>query len=85
MSQCDTFWNSHGCSLQTGHDGPHLCIGSYADEAWTMWDPEAFCSSPDPGVEMFALDHDRRWTIEDEAVARGVERPIQSDPETADT
>lgn len=29
---CDTFWGSHGCSLDRGHSGPCLCITVFYDE-----------------------------------------------------
>jgi len=32
---CDTFWGSHGCDLESGHEGVHVC-GSR--------DPEGVCS-----------------------------------------
>jgi hypothetical protein len=25
MNLCRVYWGSHGCSLERGHDGPHLC------------------------------------------------------------
>jgi hypothetical protein len=25
MALCDVYWGSHGCGLERGHDGPHLC------------------------------------------------------------
>lgn len=24
--RCNIFWGSHGCSLEPGHDGQHLCL-----------------------------------------------------------
>jgi hypothetical protein len=24
-TSCEVFWGSHGCCLEPGHDGPHLC------------------------------------------------------------
>lgn len=26
MGSCDVFWGSHGCSLDTGHEGDHRCV-----------------------------------------------------------
>ena len=23
---CRVYWGSHGCELERGHDGPHLCL-----------------------------------------------------------
>lgn len=23
--ECRVYWGSHGCRLERGHDGPHLC------------------------------------------------------------
>jgi len=45
MRKCDTYWGSHGCNLQVGHEGNHKCYGCY--EAWEkdgqVWiiDPES--------------------------------------------
>lgn len=25
MAYCRVYWNTHGCDLERGHDGPHLC------------------------------------------------------------
>lgn len=25
MKHCRVYWGSHGCSLERGHDGPHIC------------------------------------------------------------
>lgn len=24
-ARCRVYWNTHGCCLERGHDGPHLC------------------------------------------------------------
>ena len=29
---CDTYWGSHGCSLDAGHEGPCMCITVFYDE-----------------------------------------------------
>jgi len=26
VKPCRVYWNSHGCELERGHDGPHLCL-----------------------------------------------------------
>ena len=25
MESCRVYWGTHGCDLERGHDGPHLC------------------------------------------------------------
>lgn len=25
MKECRVYWGSHGCMLERGHDGPHVC------------------------------------------------------------
>lgn len=43
---CNTFWGSHGCDREAGHDGPHICgfestdglcsQVSYEDGGWVL-------------------------------------------------
>lgn len=42
---CRVYWGSHGCELERGHDGPHLC--SCADDPGV--DPETGEYVDDPG------------------------------------
>lgn len=32
MASCRVYWGSHGCHLERGHDGPHVCICASDDE-----------------------------------------------------
>lgn len=50
---CDTFWGSHGCDLVKGHEGPHLCIGTYSDDG--KHSPDEICSTPEPEQLIFSL------------------------------
>lgn len=29
---CRVYWGSHGCCLERGHDGEHLCICTFAED-----------------------------------------------------
>lgn len=31
MSACRVYWGSHGCMLERGHDGEHLCSCTFVD------------------------------------------------------
>ncbi len=42
MSHCRVFWGSHGCRLERGHQGPHLCECAHPD--WQNC-PEGFKDS----------------------------------------
>lgn len=41
MASCDTFWGSHGCGLDVGHDGPCDCM-------WTEYDEDGDIVSFEP-------------------------------------
>lgn len=43
---CHVYWGSHGCKLERGHDGPHLC--DCADDPGI--DPETREYVEEPGV-----------------------------------
>ncbi len=37
VTLCDVSWNSHGCGLPDGHDGPlHLCVSWHPTEPCSM-------------------------------------------------
>jgi hypothetical protein len=44
VDYCNTFWGSHGCSLDPGHDDPHVC------GARASWGP---CSIYENGMARF--------------------------------
>lgn len=46
--ECRVYWGSHGCDLQRGHDGPHIC--SCAVEDAGRFDPSTREYHDDPGV-----------------------------------
>ena len=44
--RCRVYWGTHGCTLERGHDGPHLC--DCADDPGV--DPETRLYLDDPQV-----------------------------------
>lgn len=38
MTACRVYWGTHGCRLERGHDGPHICDCAVEDEG--AFDPE---------------------------------------------
>lgn len=36
---CRVFWGSHGCKLERGHEGPHLCECADPDEEGNVGGP----------------------------------------------
>lgn len=32
LSQCRTWWNTHGCKLDRDHEGPHICDCCVCDD-----------------------------------------------------
>lgn len=57
-SYCDTFWGSHGCSLEPGHAGPCRCITEfYGEDGETVESySEGNCAPPyfGPDTEFFS-------------------------------
>ena len=45
---CRVYWGSHGCKLQRGHSGPHVC--TCYDEAGSAFDPATREYFGEPGV-----------------------------------
>ena len=43
-TECDTFWGSHGCQLERGHDGHHNCCCECVDHP----DPGSLCVGTHP-------------------------------------
>lgn len=31
-NDCRVYWGSHGCELERGHDGPHICECAHDDD-----------------------------------------------------
>jgi hypothetical protein len=48
MSFCRVYWGSHGCYLERGHEGDHLCTCTFVDD-----DPAKpmLPHAHDPGVD----------------------------------
>lgn len=46
MNDCRVYWGTHGCKLERGHDGPHVC--DCADDPDI--DPETREYRSEPGV-----------------------------------
>lgn len=73
-NECNWFWGSHGCDLERGHDGLHLCLDPENDE----WDqsrgeyveiPVGICSAYDSATG------DVRWESSATALYERVELP----------
>jgi len=47
VKYCRVYWNTHGCALERGHDGPHVCNCAIEDEG--TFDPETHEYYDDPG------------------------------------
>jgi hypothetical protein len=53
MVFCRVYWGSHGCGLERGHDGPHICT------TCAMGDPAGYVGAPPyygPGTHFHGED-----------------------------
>ena len=42
---CNTFWaGGHGCFLDPGHDGDHLCLFLVYEHPWVWMDTGGWCN-----------------------------------------
>lgn len=35
MNKCDVYWGSHGCDLEEGHEGQHICLSCCDQADWS--------------------------------------------------
>lgn len=50
-TNCRVYWGSHGCSLVRGHQGSHVCIDEFPEEAG-----DVLCSVPTGNAHLFGED-----------------------------
>lgn len=53
---CDTYWGSHGCDLDFGHDGPCICKRCHGDNLTPCGDRDCVGCPPyyGPSTEFFS-------------------------------
>ncbi len=66
LGSCDTYWRSHGCNLEEGHDGDHMCCPHLGepDRCQTINCDDDECpdvdychnETPRPGDRLYRLD-----------------------------
>lgn len=49
MSDCRVYWGSHGCWLERGHDGEHLCPCTFDEDGKLLPHMDDPAADPDSG------------------------------------